>query len=282
MERWRGLGRRPAPGAADPLDGRHARRAEGPRLRPLNSPLRTPLPMPCAKAHPTTACPDFPAARRICLRRRQGWHHYGHDDMRGLMSAADVLVVNYALHYSDFDMAEYEREMRRMFEQVGEFARTPGKAFVFRETAAEHKHSYVDAEELLLPEDERCAGRTQRSRQRTALRGRPPCFACLRLSSLACARVRVAADTARPRPAAVAPRFGWQVPGVQVPPAGAEGQVHRREERDHRQTRQRVREGTLRWRPALASFLLLPAGRHASAEGARLALPAPLGPGFRT
>lgn len=45
-----------------------------------------------------------------------------------MLKAADVLVVNYALHYNDHEMGHYEMEMRHMFKQVEEFAKTPGKA----------------------------------------------------------------------------------------------------------------------------------------------------------
>lgn len=40
----------------------------------------------------------------VALRRLQGWHHYGEDDMASLLAMADILVVNYALHYTDNDV----------------------------------------------------------------------------------------------------------------------------------------------------------------------------------
>lgn len=47
--------------------------------------------------------------------------------MATLLALADIIVVNYALHYTQ-GLDHYEREMRKMFEQVADFAKTPGKA----------------------------------------------------------------------------------------------------------------------------------------------------------
>lgn len=46
--------------------------------------------------------------------------------------------------------------MREMFEQASAFAKMPGKAFVFRETAAIHRHLYDDAEEAEYDTEDRC------------------------------------------------------------------------------------------------------------------------------
>ena len=49
----------------------------------------------------------------------KGWHKYKPSDMEGQMAMADVIVVNYALHYHGDEakklgtMEEYEIEMRR-------------------------------------------------------------------------------------------------------------------------------------------------------------------------
>ena len=74
----------------------------------------------------------------------KGWHKYKASDLAAVLSLADVVVVNYALHYHGppgqperrFD--EYAQEMHAMFVQLEAFARLPGKAAVFRETGAQH------------------------------------------------------------------------------------------------------------------------------------------------
>ena len=74
----------------------------------------------------------------------KGWHKYQRSDLAGTLSMADVVVVNYGLHYHDppgqkgGKMAVYEAEMRALFRQLDAFAQQPGKAAVFRETSAQH------------------------------------------------------------------------------------------------------------------------------------------------
>ena len=64
----------------------------------------------------------------------KGWHKYKASDMAGSLTMADVVVVNYGLHYHDppgqpeRKLEEYEAEMRRLFAQLDEFAQQPGKA----------------------------------------------------------------------------------------------------------------------------------------------------------
>ncbi len=74
----------------------------------------------------------------------KGWHKYKASDMAAMMSLADVIVVNYALHYHgppgkpEEKWSEYEAEMGALFAQLEAFGRLPGKASVFRETGAQH------------------------------------------------------------------------------------------------------------------------------------------------
>ncbi len=74
----------------------------------------------------------------------KGWHKWKQSDMAAMMTVADVIVVNYALHYHgppgqpEMRMAEYEAEMRGLFTQLEAFGAQPGKAAVFRETGAQH------------------------------------------------------------------------------------------------------------------------------------------------
>lgn len=110
------------------------------------------------------------------------------------MQMSDVIVINYGLHYpytvltsfqiphskqhlqpsqtsgdalihtflpacrAQKTMSEYRQAMKEMFEHVAPFAATPGKAFIFRETAAEHRHIFSPEEEAQYdPEDRRVA-----------------------------------------------------------------------------------------------------------------------------
>ena len=74
----------------------------------------------------------------------KGWHKWKQSDMAALMSIADVIVVNYALHYHgepgkpETKLPQYEAEMSGLFAQLEAFDRQPGKAAVFRETGAQH------------------------------------------------------------------------------------------------------------------------------------------------
>lgn len=86
----------------------------------------------------------------------KGWHKYKPSDMAGSLTMADVVVVNYGLHYHgpaghpEQKMAEYETEMRGLFAQLDAFAALPGRAAVFRETSAQHfigTGSYASADQ---------------------------------------------------------------------------------------------------------------------------------------
>jgi hypothetical protein len=74
----------------------------------------------------------------------KGWHKWKASDMAALMALADVIVVNYALHYHgppghpEQKMEVYEQEMTGLFAQLEAFGSQPGKAAVFRETGAQH------------------------------------------------------------------------------------------------------------------------------------------------
>ena len=74
----------------------------------------------------------------------KGWHKFKASDAAGYLSLADVVVVNYGLHYHgpeghpELTMSEYEAEMRKLFALLEGFAKLPGKAALFRETSAQH------------------------------------------------------------------------------------------------------------------------------------------------
>lgn len=63
----------------------------------------------------------------------KGWHKWGRADMTPLLGFADVILVNYGLHYlvelqGGGVTTEYDEALREFFAQVAEFAATPGKA----------------------------------------------------------------------------------------------------------------------------------------------------------
>lgn len=82
--------------------------------------------------------------------------------MQATMELADVIIVNYGLHYLvragciraaasqrslqssrrplQANVSEHDEMMPLMFKQLDEFASRPGKAVLFRETGAEHKN----------------------------------------------------------------------------------------------------------------------------------------------
>ena len=74
----------------------------------------------------------------------KGWHKYKASDMAAVLSLADVVIVNYALHYHgppdhpERMLDDYEQEMHALFLQLDAFAKLPGKAAIFRETGAQH------------------------------------------------------------------------------------------------------------------------------------------------
>ena len=68
----------------------------------------------------------------LCLR---GWHKFKASDMDANLALADVLLVNYALHYSN--MEEYQADMRHMLEKMRDFNRLKHKLAAFRETSAQ-------------------------------------------------------------------------------------------------------------------------------------------------
>ena len=59
---------------------------------------------------------------------QKGWHVYNRTDFTSILSLADVVLVNYALHYHDMDV--YEESMKEMFQLLKDWS---GQAF-FRET----------------------------------------------------------------------------------------------------------------------------------------------------
>ena len=72
---------------------------------------------------------------------RKGASAYNHTDMASQLALADVLIVNYGLHYAfitDAQKAEYAADMGVLMAQVQAAAKQPGRAILFRETAAQH------------------------------------------------------------------------------------------------------------------------------------------------
>ena len=68
----------------------------------------------------------------------KGWHKWQRSDMAGVGALADVIVVNYALHYAG-NVSEYEEHMPQMFQQLSDWvAAKPGRQALFRETGADH------------------------------------------------------------------------------------------------------------------------------------------------
>lgn len=74
----------------------------------------------------------------------KGWHKWKRTDMAAILSLADVVVVNYGLHYHgppghpELKLSDYHAQMEGLFAQLEAFGRLPGKAAVFRETSAQH------------------------------------------------------------------------------------------------------------------------------------------------
>lgn len=62
---------------------------------------------------------------------RKGWHKWGREDMERVLLFADVIIINFGLHYimKDGDQvgAEYRDAMTDMMRQAQEFSETPGK-----------------------------------------------------------------------------------------------------------------------------------------------------------
>lgn len=67
----------------------------------------------------------------------KGWHKWKETDMTAQMALADIIVVNYALHYFGQEQ-EFLDHMDKMFAQLSEWGKQPGKIAIFRDTAAEH------------------------------------------------------------------------------------------------------------------------------------------------
>ena len=66
---------------------------------------------------------------------------YHRPDMAAPLELADVLVVNYGLHYAfitDAEKAEYTADMTAFMVQAEAAAALPGRAVLFRETSAQH------------------------------------------------------------------------------------------------------------------------------------------------
>jgi hypothetical protein len=72
---------------------------------------------------------------------RKGASAYNHTDMAAQLALADVLVLNYGLHYpfvTDAHKTEYAADMGALMAQAQRAASRPGRAVLFRETAAQH------------------------------------------------------------------------------------------------------------------------------------------------
>lgn len=68
----------------------------------------------------------------LCLR---GWHKFKASDTDANLALADVLLVNYALHYSN--MGEYQTDMSALMAKMRDFNQRKRKLAVFRETSAQ-------------------------------------------------------------------------------------------------------------------------------------------------
>ena len=69
---------------------------------------------------------------------RKGWHRWGRGDMEAVLSLADVVLVNYGLHYVG-NLTEFEEDAPQMLAQLDAWAAgRPGRRVLWRETAEEH------------------------------------------------------------------------------------------------------------------------------------------------
>jgi hypothetical protein len=88
---------------------------------------------------------------------QKGWHKWGEYDMAAVLRLADVVLVNYGLHYAG-NMTEFEEAAPLMLAQLDAWAaasQPPGsKLALWRDTAEEHvnvelhepNHGYLDSE----------------------------------------------------------------------------------------------------------------------------------------
>ena len=84
----------------------------------------------------------------------KGWHKWQRSDMAGTQAIADVIVVNYALHYGG-NLSEYEEHMPQMMAQLSEWvSAAPGRTALFRETGADHANLNPDLPEAKFQPDE--------------------------------------------------------------------------------------------------------------------------------
>ena len=83
------------------------------------------------------------AAEPDLLLVRKGWGTWKATDMAAQMRLADVIVVNYGLHYLGERLPAYESDMRALFQQLQRHAARPGRASVFLETTAGHEQAPV-------------------------------------------------------------------------------------------------------------------------------------------
>ena len=69
---------------------------------------------------------------------RKGWHKWGRQDMEGVLRLADVVLVNYGLHYVG-NLTEFHQDAPLMLAQLDAWAaQNPDKRVLWRETAEEH------------------------------------------------------------------------------------------------------------------------------------------------
>lgn len=66
---------------------------------------------------------------------RRGLARFVPDEFERYLLAADILIVNFGLHYHD--MAMYEEDMNKMFILLGNFNKIAGKLAIYRETPAQ-------------------------------------------------------------------------------------------------------------------------------------------------
>jgi hypothetical protein len=65
----------------------------------------------------------------------KGWAKCSQTDTAAFLSLADIVVVNYGLHYNSMD--EYRPVMDQLFKQLKDFNEMPGKTALFREISAQ-------------------------------------------------------------------------------------------------------------------------------------------------
>jgi len=88
----------------------------------------------------------------------KGWHKFKAGDAAAWLAMADVVIVNYALHYHN--KTEYAEDMAGLLHLLGTHAARRGKASIFRETTAQHfigTGSFASIDQAHLQLGSRCS-----------------------------------------------------------------------------------------------------------------------------